>query len=230
MDGLEEVDYRIIGKTKDGATIVKVNRTENTTANSNGGNLLIHNKNDGKSYNNFEWNELNQLFGITATNFDVSKKINPAGPSGPGSYSFRLQDNSDIIKGATNADGTKNVVSFMALVSKERTVTPYNGVGGTISTVASSVATAQNSLLNFTQETINSNQSAFGQGADQVKEININIAANEYDKLATPDFKNTLQSKYKNATINFNKVEGGDSSFNLEYKGTTVKQKPTPAQ
>ncbi|MCC6448631.1 MAG: hypothetical protein IT215_08085 [Chitinophagaceae bacterium] len=229
-DGLEDVDYRLVETYQNGSAYVKVGRSENSTANSHNGNLQIHNLNDGKTYSNFEWSELNTLFGIDQNSSFVGDKINPAGPAGPGSYSFRLSDPSDIIRGGKetrNIDGTKNVVSFSALVSKERTVTPYNSIGGSISSVADTPENTQNFLLNTTKDLINPNQNAFNQSAEDVTEINISVGMDEYKNISNNAFTSNLQSIYKNAKINIIQSDS-DTGFSVEYKGTEAKQKPVP--
>jgi len=230
MDGLEDVDYRVVFKYDDGSALVKVSRSDASTSNSHDGNLRIHNKDDGKTYTNFEWNELNTLFGIDENTSDISNKVNSAGPAGPGSYSFRLSDPSDIIKADRfniNADGTKNVLSFSAIVSKERTVTPWNGAGGSISSVASSTESNQIFLFDKAKEIINPNQAAFGQTSDDVTVINISVGTDEYKSINNPSFIGKLQNSYKNATINIS--EGNSSTgYSIEYKGKEAKQQPVP--
>lgn len=227
-DGLEDVDYRLVETFDNGSAYVKVGRSDGSTANSHAGNLQIHNLNDGKSYSNFEWNELNTLFGLDQNNSFVGDKINSGGATG--SYSFRLSDPNDIIKGGKetrNADGTKNVVSFSAIVSKARTVTPFALIGGSASSVADSPLNTQSFLLKTAKELINPNQEAFGQSAGDVTEINISVGTDEYKNINNSTFIENLQGTYKNAKINI--TEGSsDTGFTIDYKGKESKQAPKP--
>ena len=68
LDGLEDVDYRVLSISENGTAIVQVNVTANTTSRSNGGVLMVHNLGDGSVKTSTKSDLLNQVLGINSPN------------------------------------------------------------------------------------------------------------------------------------------------------------------
>jgi RHS repeat-associated protein len=230
LDGLEEVNVFIWTQAKTGKLMITIERTPNTTANSNHGVLLVHNLNTGKTTNEFNYKELNTLFGIDDKSQNVSDKTHRGVSDAKDDYSFALSDPSDLIAPSrfdiNSETGTKNVVSFTTSLSSlsSRTVTPYASITGDVGTVASTVGEAQSFLISQTQNLVDGTQKANGQNSSDVKEINITLGSSDYSKIATPDFQKQLKSQYKNAKVNVTENKDSDVGFSIEFKGTEKQQ------
>src|SRR5690606_2002586 len=68
LDGLEEIDYRVMRVLENGTALVHIQITENTTSRSNAGALLIHNMGTGNSILSTPSRLLNQVLGIDPNN------------------------------------------------------------------------------------------------------------------------------------------------------------------
>lgn len=214
FDGLEEVNYEVLKKNDDGSVVVRIYRTPGSTATSNKGVLLIHNLNDGRTYNEFEYAELNQLFGLSPTNHDVSGIVG-TGPAGPEDYFYllptseddwRTQDPYQTTNGTDTDPPRKKEILLTVSVSKLRTVKDQGGVtgwfdGNKATEDADKIQGITEGIfkmgVNMAFDDLNSKLTT-PRSADDVTTVTITVGTANYANLNTPEFTKQITDQYKN--------------------------------
>ncbi len=234
LDGLEDLDYRVLGILANGNALVQVFTSEGSTAFSHKGVTEVHNINTGESKKQFSYNELKPIIsnGYVVDKGDRNATNSPKDDKGSSNYYFSVNnqafsDNLIKMNNGNQIDEDGNV-KFKSGVFEVKPITPTGNESSQYNTL-SGVAGMQNSLLQSI-ESIVTNQiktAAPNQGANEVLKITLDYDV-KFNEIFTDAFKQTIQTTYPNAKIEYKALgnDGMDRQINNTSVTTTVEGTP----
>ncbi len=244
LDGLEEIDYRVIAIDENGNAIVEVEVTKNTTSRSNKGVLLVHNLRSGEApTTRTESNLLNQVLGIDPSEPNAFNPNIKGGvgtnftPSDGYSEYYLLFDQSDIAATGvkllietnegnyTQQEGNTELFSKNFILSIPPDPAPESSSPSINLTPPGVVGFSADAFTNTITSEVNKQVANTRQGDDQITQISIS-----YPKI--PKYQSDLNKitkdiavKYPNAEIILNPIEvsnTGNISINIDVTGSPV--------
>jgi len=224
LDGLEDLDYRVMKKLENGNALVKVWVEEGSTANSHNGSTKVHNYNTGESKDQFKYNELNTIInkGYVVDKGDRNAS-GPPSKNGSSNYYFSVntdafENNLSKIKNGNQLDENGNV-KFQSGVFEVKPITPTGNESSQFN-ITNGVAGIQNGLIQSVEKIVSTQiKESSNQDASNITKINF-----QYDKkfqeVFTDEFKQNIQSSYPNAQIEFN--QNADDGMARDINNTSI--------
>lgn len=207
IDGLEDLDYRVLGVLKNGNALIQVFVEEGSTSNSHKGVTQVHNINTGEVKDQFTYSELTPIIkdGYVVDKGDRNATSTPSDDRGSSNYYFSVnneafKNNLTKMKNGYQVDEDGNV-KFSSGIFEVKPITPKVGSSSQFD-IRDGITSIQQSLTSNIETIISDQLAAAKQNSSDVKAITFGYDS-KLSGVFTDDFKKNIQSAYPTAKINF---------------------------
>jgi RHS repeat-associated protein len=241
LDGLEDVDYRVLDVDKNGVAYVYVEVTSGTTSRSNGGVLSVHNLGSGKVDTKTSSASLNQVLGINTSN---PSAVNPNIKGGVGGTFNPTDGNSEYYIQFQQSDLASTGVKIMQQTNEGNYINQpdQGGLKGKQFILAippdpapqavspgynlappGTVLYDPNAFVNTVNEAVTTAVTQTQQSNSQIKSVTISYPNHPEYSAQIPALQAQYKTQYPNAEIVLTPVDidvTGNSSISVDVTGS----------